>query len=95
LAGTVPVYRGAPNVERFSPGENAFINANEFSGPEELCSFLMKLDRDEQAYRRFFDWRQQPLRPAFEADLEAGRRDPFSKLVEIVRNSQATRGGRQ
>jgi hypothetical protein len=91
LVGTVPVYRGAPNVERFSPGENAFINADDFSGPEELCSYLRGLDRDQQAYRRFFNWREQPLRHAFETDLEAGRRDPFSKLVEIVRNRQAAR----
>jgi hypothetical protein len=47
------------------------------------------LDRDQQAYRRFFNWREQPLRHAFETDLEAGRRDPFSKLVEIVRHRQA------
>ena len=95
LVATVPVYRGAPNIERFSPGENAFINANEFSGPEELCSYLMELDRHDQAYRRFLDWREQPLRNAFEADLEAVRRDPFSKLVEIVRHREAARGGQQ
>jgi glycosyl transferase family 10 (putative fucosyltransferase) len=91
LVGTVPVYRGAPNVERFSPGDGAFINANEFSGPEALCTYLKDLARDEQAYRRFFKWREQPLRRSFELDLEAGRRETFSRLVEIIRRRQADR----
>ena len=86
LAGTVPVYRGAPNIDQFSPGENAFINANDFSGPNELCAYLTELNRDEQAYRRFFQWREKPLLASFEADLEAQRRDAFAKLVEIVKH---------
>lgn len=91
LAGTVPVYRGAPNIDRFAPGENAFINANDFSGPGELCAYLTELDRDEQAYQRFFQWREKPLLPQFVADLEAQRRDPFAKLVEIVRHHRVDR----
>ena len=94
LAGTVPVYRGAPNVERFSPGQNAFINANDFSGPESLCAFLLELDRDEQSYRRFFEWREQPFSQSFETVLETVRCEAFSRLVEMVRARQAAHGGR-
>ncbi len=89
LAGTVPVYRGAPNIDQFAPGENAFINANDFSGPGELCTYLAELDRDEQAYRRYLQWRQEPLLPEFEANLEAQRRDPFAKLLDMVRARRA------
>ena len=85
LVGTVPVYRGAPNIQQFAPGEHAFINANEFSGPSELAIYLKELDRDDVAYRRYFLWRERPFLPSFEADLDARRSDPFAKLVEIMR----------
>jgi hypothetical protein len=85
LAGTVPVYRGAPNINQFAPGENAFIDVNEFEGPTELASHLQKLDQDDEAYRQFFQWRERPFFPSFEADLDAVRTRPFAKLVEIVR----------
>src|ERR1700731_2190231 len=84
LVGTVPVYRGAPNIQQFAPGEHAFINANEFSGPSDLAIYLKELDRDAVAYRRYFLWRERPFLPSFEADL-ARRGDPFAKLVEIMR----------
>ena len=75
----------------FLPVTNAFIDANKFSGPEELCAYLKELARDEQAYRRFFKWRDQPLRRSFETDLEATRREPFSKLVELIKRRRAAR----
>ena len=85
LVGTVPVYRGAPNVDRFAPGEHAFINANDFSGPSELAGYLKELAGDDEAYRKFFQWRERPFLPSFEANLEANRVRPFAKLVDILR----------
>ncbi|AMN38795.1 glycosyltransferase family 10 fucosyltransferase [Rhodoplanes sp. Z2-YC6860] len=85
LAGTVPVYRGAPNIDQFAPGENAFINVNDFEGPAELALYLQKLDQDDEAYRQFFRWRERPFFPSFETDLDALRTHPFAKLAEIVR----------
>jgi hypothetical protein len=89
LVGTVPVYRGAPNIDRFAPGEHAFINANDFSGPNELAFYLNELASDDEAYRKFFRWRARPLLPSFEADLEANRVPYFAKLVDIVRRGGA------
>lgn len=89
LVGTVPVYRGAPNIDRFSPGHDAFINADDFSGPEELCAYLNALDRDDEAYQRFFRWRKQPFNPSFAADLTALHRHPFAKLIDLVRRHAA------
>lgn len=85
LAGTVPVYRGAPNIDQFAPGENAFINVNDFEGPTELAIHLQELDQDDEAYRQFFRWRERPFFPSFETDLDALRTHPFAKLVEILR----------
>src|SRR5690242_8698380 len=90
LVGTVPVYRGAPNVGQFAPGKDAFINAADFSSPRELALYLKELASDDEAYRRFLRWRQEPLLPSFQADLDALRVPGFSKLVEIVRNRRSS-----
>ncbi len=55
IAGTVPVYLGAPNIDEFAPGENCFINAAEFDDPRCLAEYLLAVAKDEQLYRRFFD----------------------------------------
>ena len=50
-AGTVPVYWGAPDVERFIPSD-CFIDMRRFSGYDELREHLHSLsDADVQAYR--------------------------------------------
>jgi hypothetical protein len=86
LVGTVPVYRGAPNITQFAPGKDAFINAADFSSANELALYLKELDRDYEAYQRFLRWRQESLFPSFQADLDALRVPVFRKLVEIVRS---------
>jgi hypothetical protein len=85
LVGTIPVYRGAPNITQFSPGKYAFINAADFSSASELALYLKALDRDDEAYQRFLRWRQEPLFLSFQADLDAVRVPAFKRLVEIVR----------
>ena len=30
IAGAVPIYLGAPNINEFAPGEHCFIHANDF-----------------------------------------------------------------
>ena len=92
LAGTVPVYLGAPNIDMFAPGENAFINVSKFSGPLELAQFLAHLDSDDRAYRRYFKWRENGLSAEFARLLLAASKEPFLRLAEIVaaRGSIAT-----
>lgn len=89
LVGTVPVYRGAPNVSGFAPGKDAFINAADFSSTTELARYLENLDRDDKAYQRFLRWREGPFLPSFQADLDALRVPVFRKLLDIVRNRRS------
>ncbi|KAG8544671.1 hypothetical protein GDO81_022076, partial [Engystomops pustulosus] len=58
LAGTVPVVMGLPrkNYERFVPPDS-FIHVDDFSSPQELASYLLSLDKDEQKYLLYFNWR--------------------------------------
>ena len=91
VAGVVPVYLGAPNVERFAPGDRCFINTADFQGPKELAEYLMHLDHDDSAYAAYFSWKERPFRPAFRA-LLAGQEVPsFARLCQVVQ----TRRGQQ
>src|SRR6185503_6597714 len=41
VAGSVPIYLGAPNVEEFAPGDHCFINAADFPDPKMLAEYLL------------------------------------------------------
>ena len=40
IAGAVPIYLGAPNINEFAPGEHCFIHANDFKSPKELADYI-------------------------------------------------------
>ncbi|XP_018430159.1 PREDICTED: galactoside 3(4)-L-fucosyltransferase-like [Nanorana parkeri] len=65
IAGTVPIGMGPPrkNYERFVPPD-AFIHVDDFASPQELAEHLLSLDKDEERYRQYFNWRAryQPTR---------------------------------
>src|SRR5262249_7991880 len=65
VAGSVPVYLGAPNVEDFAPGDDCYVDAAAFDGPASLAAHLNRLAGDEAAYARLLEWKRRPLRPRF------------------------------
>lgn len=87
-AGCVPVYRGASNVDDFAPGDDCHIDATRFRSPGELAEYLMHLDRDEAAYRRFFEWKTRPFRPEYLRNLETSTLcpHPFYRLALAVKS---------
>lgn len=65
MAGSVPVYRGAPNVDAFAPADHSFIDASQFPDPRDLASYLLYLTENEQEYESYLAWKRQPLRKGF------------------------------
>ncbi len=93
LAGTVPVYRGAPNIAAFAPGPKSYIDANDFRGPAELAAYLNHLAGDAKAYGEHLQWKQAGFSPAFRALLEANRLNALCRLCAIAQERMSTKGG--
>ncbi|XP_063288455.1 3-galactosyl-N-acetylglucosaminide 4-alpha-L-fucosyltransferase FUT3-like [Pelobates fuscus] len=54
----VPVVLGTSrtNYERFIP-RDAFIHVDDFPSAKELAAYLLELDKDEERYKKYFNWR--------------------------------------
>ncbi|MCL4244889.1 MAG: alpha-1,3-fucosyltransferase [Candidatus Dadabacteria bacterium] len=93
IAGSVPLYLGAPNIEEFSPGENCFINVSDFEGPESLSRFLLDLSRDPGRYSEYFDWKKKPFLPGFEKLLQVQNEHALLRLCRKVGDTLQARAG--
>lgn len=70
MAGSVPVYLGAPNVQDFAPEVGArptsrsrsssYIDVSKFDSPEALASYLLYLQANDTAYQGYHRWRSEP-----------------------------------
>ncbi|MEO8669082.1 MAG: glycosyltransferase family 10, partial [Bauldia sp.] len=91
LAGSVPVYRGAPNVRDFSPGPKSYIDASDFGSPRDLARYLNDLAGDETAYAAYFAWRDNPEK-AFLDKVAAIDEAQIARLGRAVRERVERRG---
>ncbi|KAG5276561.1 hypothetical protein AALO_G00107120 [Alosa alosa] len=58
--GSVPIVLGPSrqNYENYVPGD-AFIHVDDFLTPKELAEHLLYLDKNDNVYLQYFDWRKQ------------------------------------
>ncbi len=83
-AGSVPVYRGAPNIMELAPAPDCFINADKFATPEDLAAYLNRLLADEDEYGAYLAWRERGPSPAFSAALAQVEVDARARLAEAI-----------
>lgn len=86
LAGTVPVYRGAPNINDFVPGMNCFLDANTFDSPIRLAEYIEKCYREEAYYEHFHKWKSFPILSSFREKLEGIQLSPFYRLCQNIKD---------
>ncbi|XP_076859558.1 4-galactosyl-N-acetylglucosaminide 3-alpha-L-fucosyltransferase 9-like [Brachyhypopomus gauderio] len=57
--GTVPIVLGPPreNYEKFFPA-SSFIHVNDFANAKSLAQYIITVNRDDQLYRSYFQWRK-------------------------------------
>jgi hypothetical protein len=83
-AGSVPVYLGAPNVERFVPSPECYLDVRDHDGPRALAERLLELAGDEDAYQACLRWKTEPFAADFRTMLEEQRRDVVTRLCELI-----------
>jgi alpha-1,3-fucosyltransferase 10 len=54
--GSIPIYWGSDHIEGFVPTQST-IDAKQFSGPEELASYIRYLAGNETAYNEYLVWK--------------------------------------
>ncbi len=59
VAGSVPVYLGAPNVADFAPDAYSYIDVADSSGPDEVAAYLGHLDCHDDEYQAYLAWKEE------------------------------------
>jgi hypothetical protein len=85
ISGSVPVYRGAPNVAAFAPADHCFIDAADFAGPVELAAYLNWLNEHDEAYQGYLAWKETGLSPQFRSLVKSVRDQPLCRLCRRLR----------
>ncbi|XP_069798756.1 3-galactosyl-N-acetylglucosaminide 4-alpha-L-fucosyltransferase FUT3-like [Dendropsophus ebraccatus] len=80
---TVPVVLGTSreNYERFIPGD-AFIHVDDFPTAKELAAYLHELDKDDEKYGKYFNWRSR-----YKVSSWKGWSYSFCKACEAIQQS--------
>jgi Glycosyltransferase family 10 (fucosyltransferase) C-term/Fucosyltransferase, N-terminal len=89
IAGSVPVYLGAPNIEEFAPGKHCFINVSSFRDARALADYLTHLAANESEYESHLAWKRGPLTPAFLETAARFEEGPFARLNAMLRRRAA------
>ncbi|XP_074855880.1 GDP-fucose protein O-fucosyltransferase 4 [Carettochelys insculpta] len=56
--GAIPVYRGSPSVRDWMPNNLSIILVDDFGSPQELAEFLNFLDRNEEEYLKYLEYKK-------------------------------------
>ncbi len=88
-AGSIPVYRGAPNIAEYVP-PGSYIDAAAYGSARELGTYLNYLAEYPEAAARYHDWRRQPLPPPLLERARAIEVEPFQRLLELCRERRGS-----
>eukprot|EP01039_Chlorochromonas_danica_P009570 gene9570-10577_t len=64
VAGTIPVYRGSPSINKFMPSDESFINANSLT-PLQLATLLKEIAGNQDRYMQYMEFKKHSLPQSF------------------------------
>lgn len=88
LAGAVPIYLGAPNIEEYLPGKDCYINVRDFKSPKDLAEHLKACCEDPALYGKYQAWRKRPICPAFIEKALVQQIHPIIRLCHLVKKNK-------
>jgi alpha-1,4-fucosyltransferase len=89
VVGSVPIYWGAPNVEKFLPAPNAAIRVDDFASGRELALHLRFLMDNPAEYDAMLEWKRTGNVAQSFRDLElTSPRSAPCRLCEAVAKRQ-------
>jgi len=97
LAGTVPVYHGAPTVDKLLPNPSSVVKVSDFpEGPKQLADHLKLVGQDKAKYNQLFAWKSNPAQEEVDAfqeviDMTAYKYTSLCRICEKL-DSDARRG---
>ena len=63
--GTVPVYRGADNLNEMTPSNKSTICIDDYATPKLLAEYLIHLGHDRQTYEEHLRWKKDGCNQSF------------------------------
>ena len=72
--GALPIYIGAPDINKFIPDPLSIINVADFNSTSDLVAYLLKLTEDPDAYMKHFEWKQKEFPDHFKRILRLATR---------------------
>lgn len=85
IVGSVPVYLGAPNIDRFSPGEHAFIDVRDYDSPKSLADAITESCQDISKYDTFLEWKRKPLSTGMKKLIDEQQVHAFIRMIMLAK----------
>lgn len=80
-ANAVPIYMGAPDIDRFIPHPSSIIKVSDFNSTEALANYLKELVADPQKYAKHMEWKKKEFSPEFKRVLRLASRTVQCRLA--------------
>ena len=86
-ANTILIYKGAPNVDNYAPGDRSFIDVNNFASIKQLADYILLLDQNDFLYNEHRLWRTRPRRESFKRLFYNSWENIPCRLCEYLANN--------
>lgn len=85
IVGSVPVYLGAPDVDKLVPGPHAYIDVRDYDSPKSLAKELQRYCENRSLYEKLLEWKKQPLNKALADLIEEQQIHPFIRMAVLAK----------